>query len=146
LNDLILNNNSIGDSGIQYLAQALIQNRTLTMFSIRETGITDEGIAHLAEMLKHNATLTHVWLEGNLLTNNGVKVLMDALCNNRKLFWLNIVCAEMTGKCISDIQNMFKLNETLHRLYLSAKTFSGQEQNQLEKMAKTKKNREIHWN
>jgi len=145
LEDLWIGANLIGDIGAQYIAQALVQNTTLKTLSLGLTGVTDDGVIHLAEMLKQNTTLKKLYLDNNLLTNSGVKIILDALCYNHGLQRLDILCSEMTGKCIKDIENMFTQNDTLIELTVLQKSFTNQERDQLQSMAITKKDRQIHF-
>ena len=79
-------NNSIGNEGAVYLADALKVNTTLTSLNLSDNIIGKEGEAYLADALKVNTTLTSLNLYVNSLGNGGSERIGIGLKRNREVF------------------------------------------------------------
>ncbi|KAH7055043.1 hypothetical protein BKA57DRAFT_524603 [Linnemannia elongata] len=75
LTTLILDENSIGDSGAQALSEALKTNSTLTTLNLGCNSIGGNGAQALSEALKSNSTLTTLSLGNNWIGDNGAQAL-----------------------------------------------------------------------
>ncbi|KAG9064275.1 hypothetical protein KI688_003463 [Linnemannia hyalina] len=85
LTTLITDRNSIGESEVQALSEALKTNSTLTTLGLKYNSIGDNGAAALSEALKTNSTLTTLGLNGNSIGPNGAVALSVALKTNSTL-------------------------------------------------------------
>ncbi|GAB1290849.1 Nucleotide-binding oligomerization domain-containing protein 1 [Apodemus speciosus] len=74
--------NGISPEGGKSLAQALMQNTTLTIIWLTKNELNDEAAECFAEMLRVNQTLKHLWLIQNHITAKGTAQLARALQKN----------------------------------------------------------------
>jgi len=79
LEELYLDNNSIGDSGAALLAQALPQCAALKEVLLANNRIGDLGAEQFADALRRCQKLEHLELQGNRITLAGAKHLAAAL-------------------------------------------------------------------
>ncbi|CAF3962559.1 unnamed protein product, partial [Adineta steineri] len=118
---LDLRGNPVG-AGIETLANSLQTNTTLTTLYLDDTGIDDDGATNLAEMLRHNETLQRLSLGRNKITATGVQNLADALhgsCNST-LEELDLAGNTVDDTCVNDLIHMLKYNKVLCKLNMSA--------------------------
>ena len=104
---LWLNDNPIGDQGLQTIYGALKQNNSLKHVYIGNCGMTDTGVDSLADALHTNNTLETLYIYGNdALTENGLICLVDALrfSRNSRLvkLWLPKHLMSIVEKTISE--------------------------------------------
>jgi Ran GTPase-activating protein (RanGAP) involved in mRNA processing and transport len=157
LADALLNNNTMEelslwrncmlDLGIQFLAETLSINKsTLKKLDLSENGITDIGAAHLAEMLKTNRILTHLSLCKNELTDRGVLLLSNALQNrNHTLEVLSLSENKLlSDSSVAALIDMIKNNCSLTKLWLNDCNLSKKSQDDLRKVATSKKNFKVY--
>ncbi|XP_026134572.1 NACHT, LRR and PYD domains-containing protein 12-like [Carassius auratus] len=121
LRELILSENSLGNSGVTLLSTAL-QNPycKLEKLQLYNCGITDEGCAALASALKSNPEhLRELILSENSIKNSGVKLLSTALQNpyckleKLRLSYCGITdegCAALTSALRSNPEHLRELN------------------------------------
>lgn len=138
LEKLFLWKNQITDIGTKYLAEALMYNSILKLLDLQGNRITDEGVKHLVQMLKQNQALTDLYLSENLITNVGVLFLFNMLRYSRGLKALRIDNLDTSDECFQAIDNMFRNNYALAHLYLSVRSYSIDEQNRFQQIAKLK--------
>jgi hypothetical protein len=62
---LILSNNSIGDSGLKTLCNALKKNRTIILLACGECGLSPNSIPFLTDAVRCNPKLERLYLYGN---------------------------------------------------------------------------------
>jgi Ran GTPase-activating protein (RanGAP) involved in mRNA processing and transport len=83
LEKLNLGYNNIGDTGVKYLVDALLNsNKTLVKLHLQSNSITEKGAGHLADMLKINRSIRHLGLDYNSISDRGVQLLSLALGSN----------------------------------------------------------------
>ncbi|CAF3372567.1 unnamed protein product [Rotaria socialis] len=97
---LDLGSNQIGDKGAQYLANALVRNKTLATLNLSFNRIGYQGAQHLANALRHNTTLVTLNLNKNRVQEQGAEYLADALQYNTTLTTLN-VDEDASGYCVA---------------------------------------------
>ena len=84
LKKLNLGYNRIGDKGVEYIVEALLQsNKTLAKLHLQSNYITEKGAEHLAEMLRMNRSIRHLGLDYNSIGDRGVELLSLALSSSR---------------------------------------------------------------
>ncbi|CAF1200590.1 unnamed protein product [Rotaria sp. Silwood1] len=121
LEGLSLCDNGINDTDVFHLAHALSNsNSKLNRLALTSNNITDQGVQYLAQMLKLNHSLTQLWLGFNKITDHGVKILTDTLIHHNKtlyvlsLSWNNRV----TDSSVDFLIDMFEYNQTLRTVCL----------------------------
>lgn len=83
LKKLNLGYNNIGDTGVKYIVEALLQsNKTLVKLHLQSNYITEKGAEYLAEMLRMNRSIRHLGLDYNSIGDRGVQLLCLALSSN----------------------------------------------------------------
>ncbi|UJR18188.1 hypothetical protein I4U23_005089 [Adineta vaga] len=97
LTDLYLNNNQIGDEGIEKFAKALSHSTSnlQKLYLNNNSRITNRSANYLAEMLKKNQSLNTLWLLKCGFSDGGRQKLMEAAAL-KKGFYLNIERFEST--------------------------------------------------
>jgi Ran GTPase-activating protein (RanGAP) involved in mRNA processing and transport len=88
LTDLYLNDNQIGDRGVELLAKAL-SHPTATLQKLylsNNTRITDRSINHLIGMFKTNQSLNSLWLLKCGFSDDGRGRLLEAVESKRGLY------------------------------------------------------------
>ena len=117
LEELILENNNIGNEGCKEVAKLLQNERSsLRRLSLCFNKIGDEGGEILANSLQHNSTLADLYLvgDGNDITEAGGWVAFLKLVND-----------------ITSLKSTYRSNHTLRELYLPS--FSGWKSTKLNK-------------
>ena len=82
LEHLVLNDNCLGDTGVQDLAHAFTENHVLTQLGLRNNMI---GVAGIISVLPILPQLTQLSLERNLFGDNGAMLLANKLKDNASL-------------------------------------------------------------
>jgi Ran GTPase-activating protein (RanGAP) involved in mRNA processing and transport len=83
LEKLNLGYNNIGDTGVEYIVDALLKsNKTLLKLHLQSNLITEKGTEHLAKMLTMNRSIRHLGLDYNIIGDRGVQLLSLALGSN----------------------------------------------------------------
>ncbi|CAF1629248.1 unnamed protein product [Rotaria magnacalcarata] len=143
LNKLNLNDNSISDQGVYYLARVLlINNSTLTELHLARNEIASTGAQYLAEMLNTNRTLTTLSLYGNKIDNHGIKYLTHVLTYyNTTLEHLYLSGNNlMTDLSIGYFIDMLLKNRSLKKLHLCNCNLSEKGKTKLREVIRTKRN------
>jgi hypothetical protein len=84
LKELILDANSeLGDAAVEVIAEALNENKTLRLLSLKMCRIGDEGGVQLARALKRNDHLEELYLDGNEIGDATALELAEAIKVNR---------------------------------------------------------------
>jgi hypothetical protein len=146
LERLFISHNIIGDNGAKALAQSLSSNNVkLKQLCLASNGITDQGIEYIAEMLISNKTLTHLWLSSNEISDRGLKLLAEAIMNINKT--LQLLALEWNkfrdDSSVNILISMLNNNQSLTKLSLTSSRLSKSAITQLKNAAKTKKNFEL---
>jgi len=87
---LILTDNELKCTDIQYITQALQANTTLKKLHLNKNLIRDIGAEAVAALIEGNTSLTEVHLAKNHITSKGAKFLAVALETNRTLRVLSL--------------------------------------------------------
>ena len=83
---LRLDDNPIGDKGLQTTFNRLKQNNTLKFLSVSDCDMTDAGVPSLAEAMNINTTLEKLDIHGNAaITDNGLTCLVEVLSRSSRL-------------------------------------------------------------
>ncbi|KAI9029124.1 kinase-like domain-containing protein [Hyaloraphidium curvatum] len=90
LRTLFLASNSIGDGGARALADVLKGNSALSTLNLGSNSIGVEGARVLAEALKGNSALSTLYLHHNSVGVEGARVLAEALRGNTTLTTLGL--------------------------------------------------------
>ena len=122
LHILNLSDNSIGNSGVIALSDALKVNSFLRDLNLSDNSIGNSGIIALSDALKVNSSLRDLNLNGNFLIEwQGMKALSEALIVNTELFYLHLAHCDWS---ISYLADALKKNGTLKYLDLSENQIS----------------------
>ena len=148
LERLFLYGNFLEDKGIRSLSTSLaMNNNVLKILNLQETGITDYGIEYLADMLKRNTTLTVLWLSKNRISDLGVHRLANSLAHyNHTLECLDLSKNRITDSSVNALQDMIRHNQSLDELSLYDCKLSRVGKETLQKIARTKKKFKIFVN
>ncbi|EFA79533.1 hypothetical protein PPL_07584 [Heterostelium album PN500] len=80
---LELNNNNIGDDGLdfgaQMISQALSDNTTLTYLDLNGNNMHPEGCQHISRLLAKNTSIRTLLLGNNSVGNTGARYISDAI-------------------------------------------------------------------
>ncbi|XP_059814591.1 NACHT, LRR and PYD domains-containing protein 3-like isoform X4 [Hypanus sabinus] len=119
--ELSLNNNKLGDSGVKLVSAALRNPECkIQRLWLRDVGLTDSGAEDLVSALSTNPSLTELNLSGNKLGDSGVKLVSAALrnpeCKIQRL-WLRDV--GLTDSGAEDLVSALSTNPSLTVLNLS---------------------------
>ncbi|XP_072894820.1 NACHT, LRR and PYD domains-containing protein 3-like isoform X2 [Hemitrygon akajei] len=121
LTELDLDQNHLGDSGVEVLSEALRKsNCNVQELSLNDNSLTASAAEHLASALGNNPSLTALSLGDNNLGDSGVKLLSEALkttdCNIQELRLNN---NGLTPSCAEDLASALVTSDTLTGLYLN---------------------------
>ncbi|XP_072892583.1 NACHT, LRR and PYD domains-containing protein 3-like [Hemitrygon akajei] len=119
--DLSLEMNNLGDSGVQLLSVALRKPECkIQRLGLKKVGLTDSGAEHLVSALSRNASLTELDLSVNELGDSGVKLVFAALKNPEcKIQKLEMETVGLTDSGAEDLVSVFSTNPSLRKLDLS---------------------------
>ncbi|UJR14238.1 hypothetical protein I4U23_001228 [Adineta vaga] len=147
LERLYLTENKIGDTGVEYIADALSHNKnnTLKCLCLASNDITDKGAIYLAKMLETNTTLTDLLLGRNAIRDEGFQRLLDVLISKNKT--LQVLSIER-NKCRSDenaisIFNLLENNKSLRKLNIIDCKLSRTNTREIRRLAAEKPNFEL---
>ncbi|CAF4647459.1 unnamed protein product [Rotaria sp. Silwood1] len=146
LTELNLAENEIGDLGAKYLADALLNNKTLFKLNLKDNRIGQNGAEHLANLQQTNSTLKSLELSGNPsylcliveaahkirhnqapstfnlerlnIDDKGAQYLAEALKTNNTLISLILAYNDMSDVGIELIAHALRNNITLTTLSL----------------------------
>ncbi|XP_051865129.1 ribonuclease inhibitor-like [Pristis pectinata] len=118
--DLDLNDNKLGDSGVELLAAALkITKRKIQRLKMWGVGLTDSGAEDLLSALSTKRSLTELNLGCNKLGDQGVKLVSAILSNPQceiQRLWLDSV--GLTDSGVEDLVSALSTNRSLMELNL----------------------------
>ena len=91
LTELYLNDNRIGDEGVQLIARALSSSKATLrkLYLSKNKRITDRSVDELIEMFGKNQSLNSLWLLECSFTDTGRQRLIETAAS-KKNFYLNI--------------------------------------------------------
>ena len=108
--------NSINDTTLAALTEAILHNTRLQKLNLSHNVISDNGVFFIYGCLKVNETLCELDLSGNDFTNKGAKVLAESVLINTTLQVLNISKNRISEEGIMRILEACANTRTLHKL------------------------------
>ncbi|CAF3219116.1 unnamed protein product [Rotaria socialis] len=141
LETLYLRDNRLSDKGVCFLAMALsAPNSMVKDLGLGGNNITDAGVQYLAEMLKKNTSLTTLYLRHNQISDQGVEILADALAyHNTTLKELYLSSNPMiSDQSVDFLANMLMCNRSLRRLWIQSLDLSEDSKARLRKLNEEK--------
>ncbi|CAF1024628.1 unnamed protein product [Adineta steineri] len=138
---LSLRNNNLDDIGVQYLTDMLKTNKSLKKLDLSGNHITSTGAMHLANMLKENEILTHLSLSKTNIADKGIQSLANVIQDNNKTLQALSLSGNklLTYLSINALSNMIRGNQSLTKLWIDDCELSKKNQVELRKAAKLKK-------
>ncbi|KAM8807501.1 ribonuclease inhibitor [Eudromia elegans] len=124
LTELKLNNNELGDAGIEYLCKGLLtRSCCLQKLWLQNCNLTNASCETLRSILSAQPSLTELHVGDNRLGTDGVKVLCQGLMNpSCKLQKLQLEYCELTADIMEDLNAALQTQPTLKELSLSNNT------------------------
>ena len=113
LESINLGVNLITDSSLQALAKALESNRSLKVLNLHRNRIGDEGLQYLIKALKMNVSLQQLDLFGNQITDTGVYALAKALEDQATIEIIDLGGNQMTDIGAAYLYQALKINNCL---------------------------------
>lgn len=112
---LYLGSNNITNEGAKYLAEMLKTNRTLNRLYLFENTIGDHGVQLLAEALtRHNQSVTHIDFSGNRLENDAtINALINMIKCNHSLKQLRVANCGLSQTSKTRLQEATKSKGSL---------------------------------
>lgn len=119
LQELGLSFNRLSDMGLHSLSLA-VSNSTLKWLGLGESHITNVGVQYLAEMLKINRTLTRLYLSCNKIGDLGAQQLANALAYfNTTLEFLSLDSNPLiTTSSVASFVDMLQHNRSLKTFWI----------------------------
>lgn len=118
------NNNSLGDSPIEEIADMLAANENITVVELKGNQIREAGAASIANAIKINRTITTLNLNDNRLEDNGTRHIADALTVNETLTDLNLGGNSLLYDGVQALCEGLIKNKGLRRLNISGNNIS----------------------
>ena len=144
VNILRLNDNPIGDKGLQTIFDALQRNKTLkhlfvTSCNVTNTGVAsladangtleklvisknqigEEGASHIARILSDTNVLSILLLDNNhSIGDKGLQTIFNALKQNKTLKCLDVTRCGMTDTGMASLADALHANNSLEKLYI----------------------------
>ncbi|XP_078087829.1 NACHT, LRR and PYD domains-containing protein 3-like [Mustelus asterias] len=120
LMELNLDNNKLGDSGVQLLFAALANpSCKIQKLHLWNNGLTDSCVGDLSSALSVNQSLILLNLGNNKLEDSGMKLLSEALRNrDSKIQELRLWNTHLTDSCAEDLASVLSTNQSLMVLNL----------------------------
>ncbi|NXN08697.1 RINI inhibitor, partial [Indicator maculatus] len=124
LTELKLNNNELGDAGIEYLCKGLLMpSCSLQKLWLQNCNLTSASCETLRSVLSAQPALTELHVGDNKLGTAGVKVLCQGIMNpNCKLQKLQLEYCELTADIVEALNAALQSKPTLKELSLSNNT------------------------
>ncbi|KAK2517885.1 ribonuclease inhibitor isoform X1 [Columba livia] len=124
LTELKLNNNELGDAGMEYLCKGLLMpSCSLQKLWLQNCNLTSASCETLCSVLSAQPSLTELHVGDNKLGTGGVKVLCQGMMNpNCKLQKLQLEYCELTGDIVEALNVALQSKPTLKELSLSNNT------------------------
>ncbi|MED6238750.1 hypothetical protein ATANTOWER_029004 [Ataeniobius toweri] len=117
--ELHLGKMGLTDTGMERLAEGLMQNHSLRYLDLRCNRVTHDGAQHLAGVLKQNTAIEIVDLSSNRIEDVGAEYLSDAIswpgCVLREL---SVCRNSIRMKGLLSLAEALKINPTLTHVYI----------------------------
>ena len=118
MDQITLDDNQIGSSGVKLISDCLASNPKLIILSLKDNSLNDDGAAMLAKSLKSNTNLRRLEIAGNNISEVGMKSFHSAIQDLSSLNAMsdsNHTCLVVDGdKELSSLLNTWdnpKINE-----------------------------------
>ena len=113
--------NKIGDTGIEYFCNNLLNNNTcnIEFLDFRNNNITDKSSKVFGLALSKNWKVTKLDLSMNNLLDDGVINLLNGLQSNSSLYRLRLAFNNLSHKCCASISNLLTQHNNLSVLELN---------------------------
>ncbi|XP_063254345.1 ribonuclease inhibitor [Prinia subflava] len=124
LTELKLNNNELGDAGVEYLCKGLLTpSCSLQKLWLQNCNLTSASCETLRSVLSAQPSLTELHVGDNRLGTAGVKVLCQGMMNpSCKLQKLQLEYCELTADIVEALNAALQSKPTLKELSLSNNT------------------------
>ncbi|NXM39955.1 RINI inhibitor, partial [Gymnorhina tibicen] len=124
LTELKLNNNELGDAGVEYLCKGLLTpSCSLQKLWLQNCNLTSASCETLRSVLSAQPSLTELHVGDNKLGTAGVKVLCQGMMNpSCKLQKLQLEYCELTADIVEALNAALQSKPTLKELSLSNNT------------------------
>ncbi|KAF4790200.1 Ribonuclease inhibitor [Turdus rufiventris] len=124
LTELKLNNNELGDAGVEYLCKGLLTpSCSLQKLWLQNCNLTSASCETLRSVLSAQPSLTELHVGDNRLGTAGVKVLCQGIMNpSCKLQKLQLEYCELTADIVEALNAALQSKPTLKELSLSNNT------------------------
>ncbi|CAF4701179.1 unnamed protein product [Rotaria sp. Silwood1] len=119
LTELNLAENEIGDLGAKYLADALLNNKTLFKLNLKDNRIGQNGAEHLANLQQTNSTLKSLELSGNPSYLCLIVEAAHKIRHNQAPSTFNLERLNIDDKGAQYLAEALKTNNTLISLILA---------------------------
>ncbi|XP_042301381.1 ribonuclease inhibitor [Sceloporus undulatus] len=121
LTELKLNNNELGDSGVEVLSKGLLHpSCKLQKLWLQNCNLTEACCENLRSVLSSKSSLTELHLGDNTLGTSGVKVLCQGLLDpNCQLENLHLEYCELSAENVEAISSALRTKSSLKELNLS---------------------------
>ena len=124
LTKVILEDNNIGDDGLNILSQhGLGQNKTLRQLCLKENDFGPSGVQALADAIQCNECLEELDLSYNAVCDAGATTLGTMLAGNSAMRDLVMESTTLGGIGVMGLCSGLRSNSTLHKLNLSGNSF-----------------------
>jgi Ran GTPase-activating protein (RanGAP) involved in mRNA processing and transport len=121
--DLELDDNAIGDEGMELLVTGLSSSASLNGLRLANNGITSIGIEALSNVLKSpNSQLSHLGLNFNSFGDNGANILASSLANNVSLKSIDLFRCNITDEGWKAFANLICDSSSVNKTHLSNHT------------------------
>ncbi|CAD8081151.1 unnamed protein product [Paramecium sonneborni] len=106
--ELNLENNQIGDQGLKYLIDSLLNNKCLRVLNLSHNQIQDQVMEPFGKMMKKNNIIQELYLHYNKITYKGGFFFFKGLSKNTVLKVLDISFNKLGGNkdCTNEICNL----------------------------------------
>ena len=142
LEGLSLFGNRLSDLGVQILTLAIsFSKNKIRSLGLGNNGITDTSIEYIANMLKVNRTITQLCLQKNQITDRGVQLLLDAMeIYSAHIQELDLSGNTfVTDSSVNAFCNFIQHNEALEQLWVYGCNLTPKGREQLVKTTKSRK-------
>ncbi|NXU79988.1 RINI inhibitor, partial [Oreotrochilus melanogaster] len=133
LTELKLNNNELGDAGIEYLCKGLLMPTcSLQKLWLQNCNLTSASCETLSSILSAQPSLTELHVSDNKLGTAGVQVLCQGMMNpSCKLQKLQLEYCELTADIVESLNASLQSKPSLKELSLSNNTLGDRAVKQL---------------
>jgi len=122
---LDLSGNKLGDKGIASIAGVISDNHDLESLLLSRNSIGDEGALAIAHLLERSNTISSVQLQGNNIGDKGVAAIANALQKNRSVSELDLSSNSVGNVGALEVRKLLDKNKVLEGVNLSLNKIHG---------------------